>query len=64
MIISKKYSHLNGEEYLIVHHKALYDEIKNIGSSIKSMGNRTNINTAECKSSFLCLFHSNPSTFK
>ena len=27
MKIAKKYSHLNGEEYLLVHHKALYDEI-------------------------------------
>lgn len=28
MKIAQKYSHLNGEEYLIVHHKILYDEIK------------------------------------
>jgi hypothetical protein len=27
MKISQKYSHLNGEEYLIVHHPELYDEI-------------------------------------
>lgn len=27
MKISQKYSHLNGEEYLIVHHKELYKEI-------------------------------------
>jgi len=27
MKITQKYSHLNGEEYLIVHHKKLYDEI-------------------------------------
>ncbi len=27
MKIAQKYSHLNGEEYLIVHHKNLYDEI-------------------------------------
>lgn len=27
MKIAQKYSHLNGEEYLIVHHKRLYDEI-------------------------------------
>ncbi|NUN09794.1 MAG: restriction endonuclease [Ignavibacteriaceae bacterium] len=27
MKISQRYSHLNGEEYLIVHHKALYKEI-------------------------------------
>jgi hypothetical protein len=28
MKIAQKYSHLNGEEYLIVHHKDLYKEIK------------------------------------
>jgi len=28
MKIAQKYSHLNGEEYLIVHHKELYEEIK------------------------------------
>lgn len=27
MKIAQKYSHLNGEEYLIVHHKKLYEEI-------------------------------------
>ena len=30
MQISKKYSHLNGEEYLIVHHRNLYDEIERV----------------------------------
>lgn len=30
MKIVQKYSHLNGEEYLIVHHKKLYTEIKNV----------------------------------
>ncbi len=29
MNITQKYSHLNGEEYLIVHHKNLYEEIIN-----------------------------------
>ena len=28
MKIAQKYSHLNGEEYLIVHHNDLYKEIK------------------------------------
>ena len=27
MKIAQKYSHLNGEEYLLVHHKKLYKEI-------------------------------------
>ncbi len=34
MKIAQKYSHLNGEEYLIVHHKNLYDEIVEIITSI------------------------------
>jgi hypothetical protein len=34
MKIAQKYSHLNGEEYLIVHHKNLYDEIVEIIASI------------------------------
>lgn len=34
MKIAQKYSHLNGEEYLIVHHKDTYDEILKIIASI------------------------------
>ena len=34
MKISQKYSHLNGEEYLIVHHKKLFDEINDVISNI------------------------------
>jgi hypothetical protein len=34
MKIAQKYSHLNGEEYLIVHHKTLYDEIIDVIKSI------------------------------
>ena len=38
MKIAQSYSHLNGEEYLIVHHKDLYDElriiIENIDASV------------------------------
>lgn len=30
MRITQKYSHLNGEEYLIVHHYDLYEEIKSV----------------------------------
>lgn len=36
MKVVEKYSHLNGEEYLLVHHKAVYEEIlsviKNVGA--------------------------------
>lgn len=34
MRITQKYSHLNGEEYLIVHHRALYDELISVIESI------------------------------
>lgn len=34
MKIAQKYSHLNGEEYLLVHHKNLYGEIKEIVKKI------------------------------
>ena len=34
MKIAQKYSHLNGEEYLIVHHKKLYDEILKVIKNI------------------------------
>lgn len=34
MKIAQKYSHLNGEEYLMVHHRRLYTEIKGIIDSI------------------------------
>ncbi len=36
MEIAQTYSHLNGEEYLIVHHNKRYKEIKNVISSIKT----------------------------
>ena len=34
MKIAEKYSHLNGEEYILVHHKNLYKEIKDVISSV------------------------------
>ena len=34
MKIAQKYSHLNGEEYLLVHHKKLYKEIVSVIDSI------------------------------
>ena len=34
MQIIETYSHLNGEEYLIVHHQKVYEEIKGIIKSI------------------------------
>ena len=36
MKIAQKYSHLNGEEYLIVHHEELYKEIIDTVQSINA----------------------------
>jgi hypothetical protein len=41
MKIAKKHSHLNGEEYLIVHHKKLYTEVKNVISNLDATSYRT-----------------------
>jgi hypothetical protein len=43
MKIAQKYSHLNGEEYLIVHHKNLYDEIIEVISSVDADEFKTKI---------------------
>ena len=43
MKIIKKYSHLNGEEYLIVHHKDLYNEIKSVIKNINAEGLKTKV---------------------
>ncbi len=43
MKIAQKYSHLNGEEYLIVHHKKLYDEIIEIITGIDAYPLRTKV---------------------
>jgi len=41
--ISQKYSHLNGEEYLIVHHKNLYKEIKSVIANIDATKLKTKV---------------------
>jgi len=43
MQITKSYSHLNGEEYLIVHHEQLYQEIKEVIAGINAEQFRTKI---------------------
>lgn len=43
MKIAQKYSHLNGEEYLIVHYNNLYDEIKEVIANIDAEHFRTKI---------------------
>ena len=43
MKVLGKYSHLNGEEYLIVHHKKLYKEILNVIATVDALQFRTKI---------------------
>jgi len=43
MKIAQKYSHLNGEEYFIVHHKNLYKEIKDVISTIDTAKYKTKV---------------------
>lgn len=49
MKIAQKYSHLNGEEYLIVHHNELYEEIKEVIAGIDSTLYRTKISEEKKK---------------
>jgi hypothetical protein len=49
MKIAQKYSHLNGEEYLIVHHNNLYKEIKEAIASIDAEKLRTKISKEKRK---------------
>lgn len=49
MKIAKKYSHLNGEEYLIVHHKKLYKEIKDIITDIVADSLKTKVSREKRK---------------
>ena len=49
MRISQKYSHLNGEEYLIVHHKELYKEIKKVIASINADDFKTKVSKEKTK---------------
>lgn len=49
MKIAQKYSHLNGEEYLIVHHNNLYKEIKTVIKSIDANSFKTKISKEKTK---------------
>lgn len=49
MKIAKKYSHLNGEEYLIVHHNELYKEIKDIIKTVDAEKFKTKISEEKTK---------------
>lgn len=43
MKISQKYSHLNGEEYLIVHHNNDYQELKDVINQINAESHKTKV---------------------
>jgi len=49
MKIAQKYSHLNGEEYLIVHHNNLYKEIKQVIKNIDAKQFKTKISKEKRK---------------
>jgi hypothetical protein len=49
MKIAQKYSHLNGEEYLLVHHNDTYNEIKEVIASIEAETHRTKRSKEERK---------------
>ncbi len=43
MRIEAKYSHLNGEEYLLVHRKQLWDEVKEVIAAVDAASCRTKV---------------------
>ena len=49
MKIAKKHSHLNGEEYLLVHHKKLYNQIKKVIKAIDANKFKTKISKEKRK---------------
>jgi len=55
MRLVQTYSHLNGEEYLLVHHKPAYEEIKKVIQAVdafKCQGKRSREKTMRGKSLF------------
>jgi len=61
MKIAQKYSHINGEEYLLVHHQKEYKQIKDVIESIDVHKHKTKI--SEGKGRDVQLLY-NPSTLK
>ena len=47
MKVVKKYSHLNGEEYLLVHKKDLYEEILQVISEVDGETFKTKVSEEE-----------------
>ena len=49
MRVVRRYSHLNGEEYLIVHHKSLWEEILAVVDSVDAQACRTKVSKERTK---------------
>ncbi len=43
MEIRAHYSHLNGEEYLLVHRKKLWDEVQNVIAEVDALACKTKV---------------------
>ena len=43
MQIKARYSHLNGEEYLLVHRKQLWDEVQSVIEEVDAFACRTKV---------------------
>ncbi len=43
MQMKARYSHLNGEEYLLVHHEQLWDEVRNVIECVDAEACRTKV---------------------
>ena len=49
MKIAQKYSHRNGEEYLLVHHKHLYEELQEVIAEVDAEKCRTKVSREKRK---------------
>ena len=49
MQVKARYSHLNGEEYLLVHRKHLWDEVLNVIEGVDALACRTKVSKGKTK---------------
>ena len=49
MQIKARYSHLNGEEYLLVHHKELWKEVLNVIAGVDALAYKTKVSEEKTK---------------
>ena len=62
MKVTKKYSHLNGEEYLIVHHNPIYEKILHIIENVDASLFKSKISiyfflTKKRLKTFICILY-------